>query len=328
MAQRAGIIVVTYNSRAFFPRLKAALEAQTAPYDLIVWDNASAPAQRPLAEDVPAGARLVQSEENLGFAVANNRAAAMLECEFIVLLNPDAFPELDWLAELIAAAERYPRAAAFGSTQIDAMDETRFDGLGDCYHAAGIPWRGGYGLARGDAAPREGETFSPCAAAALYRADAWRAAGGFDESFFCYCEDVDLGFRLRLAGHAVMQAPRAIVAHVGGGSSSKRSDFAVFYGTRNRLWTFVKDMPPALFWALLPAHAAMTCAFLCVSPFRGTGKATWRGVAAGLKGLPAIWRARRTLQRQRKTSLAALARALAWSPRAMLRRQPVIRDIA
>lgn len=324
MTVRAGIIVVTYNSRAFYPRLKASIEALKTPHRLIVIDNASAPDQRPSPPDLPAHAELIQSETNLGFAAGNNFAAGRLDTEFIVLLNPDAFPDPDWLAQLIGAADRHADGGAFGSTQIDAEHEDRFDGLGDCYHAAGVPWRGGYGATRG-APPEEGECFSPCAAAALYRAEAWRALGGFDERFFCYCEDVDLGFRLRLAGWRIFQIPDAIVRHVGGGSSGKRSDFAVFYGTRNRLWTFVKDMPGALFWLMLPAHIAVTALFLSVSPFRGTGPATWRGVGAGLKGLPEFLRARRETQKARKASIGVLARALAWSPVAMARRAPVIR---
>lgn len=321
---RAGVIVVTYNSRAYFARLKAAVEKLTTPHRLIVLDNASVDEQRPTPADLPAHATLIQSETNLGFAAGNNRAAETLDTEFIVLLNPDAFPDPDWLEKLIDAADRRPDAAAFGSTQIDAQDETRFDGLGDCYHAAGIPWRGGYGALRSKT-PAEGECFSPCAAAALYRREAWLAMGGFDERFFCYCEDVDLGFRLRLAGWKILQIPDAVVRHVGGGSSGKRSDFAVFYGTRNRLWTFVKDMPGYLFWLMLPAHIAITALFLAVSPFRGTGKATWRGVGAGLIGLPQAWRARRATQKKRKARISEIARILAWSPAAMARREPVIR---
>ncbi|GAM97921.1 glycosyltransferase [alpha proteobacterium U9-1i] len=323
MSARATIIVVTYNSRAHLPRLKATIEAQTAPHDLIVWDNGSRADQRPMPAELPANAVFVQSEENLGFAPANNRAAERATTEFVVLLNPDAFPEPDWLAQLIAAADAHSNAAAFGSTQWSAEDDALYDGLGDCYHAAGVPWRGGYGWRRDASPPLTGQVFSPCAAAALYRADVWRALGGFDERFFCYCEDVDLGFRMRLAGHDCLQIGAAKVAHVGGASSGKRSEFAVFYGTRNRLWTFVKNMPGALLLPLIFAHTGITLLFLAVSPFRGTGPATWRGVGAALKGLPAILASRRT--RPRKVKLGVLMRAFAWSPFALARRAPVVR---
>lgn len=225
---------------------------------------------------------------------------------------------------MLDAAARWPQAVAFGSTQISAEDAGRYDGLGDCYSIAGIPWRGGYGWPI-DTPAREGEVFSPCAAAALYRAEAWRAAGGFDESFVSYCEDVDLGFRLRLAGGRCVQAARAIVRHVGGGAGGGRSRYAVFHGTRNRLWTYVKNMPGPLLALTLPAHLAATLAFLAVSPFRGTGAATWAGIGAGLAGLGRVWRARRRQRAQRRASLGAIAAAVSWRPDALVRRAPVVR---
>ena len=318
------VVVVTFNSRAHFARLRATLEAQTRPFRLFVVDNASRAEERPAAADMPAGAEIMQMETNTGFAAGNNIAVRRSVAPFIALLNPDAFPEPDWLARLVAAAQTTPDAAAFGSTQISADDPAHFDGLGDCYHVAGIPWRGGYGWPVSVGA-RGGDTFSPCAAAALYRRSVWEKLGGFDERFFCYCEDVDLGFRIRLAGHRIVQVADAVVHHVGGASSGKRSDFAVYHGTRNRLWTFVKNMPGLAFWLFLPAHAAMTLCFLAISPFRGTGPATWRGVGDGLKGLGPILNARAEVQRARKAKTSALLAAMAWSPFAMLRRAPVLR---
>ena len=323
-ANAVDVVVVTFNSRAHFPRLRAALAAQTHPYRLTVIDNASRPDERPRASDMPEGAEIVQMETNTGFAAGNNFAVKRRDAPLIALLNPDAFPAPDWLERLVAAAEKNPAAAAFGSTQISADDPTHFDGLGDCYHVAGIPWRGGHGWPV-DTGVQGGDTFSPCAAAALYRREVWEALGGFDERFFCYCEDVDLGFRIRLAGHRIVQVADALVHHVGGASSGKRSDFAVYHGTRNRLWTFVKNMPAPAFWPLLPAHVAVTLCFLAISPFRGTGQATWRGVGDALTGLGPILRARAANQRARRAKTSALLAAMAWSPFAMVRRAPVLR---
>ncbi len=317
---RVAIITVTYNSRRHFARLKAALLAQTVPFALYVVDNASAPTERPRAADFPDGALIIQHEENTGFAAANNCAAALFDGAFIALLNPDAFPEPDWLAELLAAAARWPSAAAFGSTQISAAAPDCYDGLGDCYSAAGFPWRGGFGWPRSTPAV-EGETFSPCAAAALYRNQDWRAAGGFDERFVSYCEDVDLGFRLRLAGKICVQAAKAKVHHVGSASSGRRSDYAMFHGARNRLWTYVKNMPAPLLVLTLPAHVLGTLALLMAAPFTGAGLAAWRGVWAGLAGLGHALRARR----RPSATLAEIAGALTWRPDKLIRRAPGIR---
>lgn len=327
-APRASILIVSFNSRAHLPRVFESLERQTEQrFEILLLDNASPANARPAPEDIPARVRFTQSEQNLGFAAGNNRLAEQARAPFVILLNPDAFPEPDWLAHLLAAADANPRAGAIGCTQIADLTPDRYDGLGDNYHASGLNWRGGYNWPRSRIAPYPGETFSACGAAMLVRAEAWRALGGFDETYFCYCEDVDLCFRLRLRGWRVIQAPDAVVRHIGGASSGARSPFPIFHGTRNRTWTFVKNMPSWLFWVLAPAHIGAVCAFLAISPFRGTGPATWRGVGAALAGLGSIWRARQAEQRARTASVLDIARALTWSPLAVLQRRPVPRRI-
>lgn len=320
---RAVIAIVAYNSKTHWPRLKAALAAQTfRDFRVVVFDNASRAGERLTAGDMPANGALVQSETNLGFAAGNNRAFAGAEEPYLVCLNPDAFPEPEWLARLIALADAHGDAGAIGSLQVLAEDPRLLDGAGDCYWAGGLPYRALHRRVR-PAALRRGEAFSACAAAALYRASAFREAGGFDESFFCYCEDVDLGFRLRLNGWRVLQADDAIVAHVGGASSGPRSAFAIRHGARNRIWTFVKNMPAPLLVLLAGPHAALTLFILLWSLVRGSAGANWSGVFAGLAGLPRILAARAHVQSTRRASSAAIAAALTWSPLAVLTRKAV-----
>ncbi|MGE3143704.1 MAG: glycosyltransferase family 2 protein [Hyphomonadaceae bacterium] len=314
----ATIIIVSFNTRRFLARQMAALTAQTEQrFDLIVLDNASAPEERPRADELLARARLMQNERNLGFAGGVNSAVKGVRTPFIALLNPDAFPEPSWLAELLAAAERWPEAAAFGATQL--RDETPgvLDGAGDEYAAWGFPYRALYGK-RGPAPPYEEETFSVCAAAALYRREIFVRLGGFDGRFFCYCEDVDLGYRLRLAGSASVQAPRAVVRHVGGAAGG--GAFADFHGARNRLWTFVKNTPSPIFQALAPAHVLASLVLLALHAFDGRWRAQARGMWAGWRGLGPILRQRRALQAGRGASAHDIARALIWSIPAVARR--------
>lgn len=320
MVPAASILIVCFNSRAHFQRLKASLEAQTAPYALFVLDNASDADQRPRAEDFPAHAQIIQFETNLGFAAANNRLVEMAQTDLVALLNPDAFPAPDWLERLLNAARHHAEAAAFGSAQIMAKDETRWDGLGDCLHVLGPSWRGGHGVARDALPAREGESFSVCAAAALYRRDAWAAIGGFDESFFCFAEDLDLGFRLRLAGWRCVQIADAIVRHVGGASAS--SDFSTYHSARNGLWAYAKNMPAALYWPLLPAHSALIAAFYLRSFARADGRGHRRGIRDGLAALPRIWRMRGAIKRQVRTR--DVARVLTWSFSAIVARRAKI----
>ncbi|MBC7768858.1 MAG: glycosyltransferase family 2 protein [Phycisphaerales bacterium] len=327
LAPLATIIVVTHNSARWLPRLCAAVAAQTETrWRLVVFDNGSRAEERPRQIDLPPGASLIQCENNLGFAEANNLAASDADTPYLVFLNPDAFPEPGWLAALIATAKRFPVAGAIGSAQLRADAPGVFDGTGDVLHASGIAYRSSFGKTRA-APPPLGETFSACAAAMLVRREAFEAAGGFDARYFCYFEDVDLCFRLRLLGWRVLQSPDAVVAHVGGGVAGARSAFGDFHGARNRLWTFVKCMPPALLWPLLPVHLIASALVCSSAALRGRGFHAWRGMMAGFAGLGPIRASRRDVQRARIARTDEIARALAWSPEILLSRRPVIRPL-
>jgi N-acetylglucosaminyl-diphospho-decaprenol L-rhamnosyltransferase len=326
LAPLVTIIVVTYNSRQWLARQRVALDTQRERrWRLLVVDNASRGEERPEPSDLPVNAQLIQSERNLGFAGANNLAAKLAATPFLAFLNPDAFPEPDWLSRLIDLAERLPGAGAVGSRQLSADDPDLLDGVGDVMHASGIAYRSGYRQRR--PTPALSEAFSTCAAAMLVRRDAFESIGGFDDRYFCYFEDVDLGFRLRLKGYRIVQCPDAVAFHVGGGSAGTRSPFAEFHGARNRLWTFVKCMPSALFWPLLPAHLAASVMLSLVAVARGRGPHACRGLLSGALNLGPIWQSRRELQRTRRASVGDIATALAWSPDVFFTRRPVHRDV-
>jgi GT2 family glycosyltransferase len=255
---------------------------------------------------------LVQ-DQNTGFARGNNLAiaAASSEPEWIVLLNPDAFPEPRWLEELLAAAHRNPGFDAFGSKLVVAADPGVLDGAGDVYHVSGLVWRMGHGAPVVSLPEQAREVFSPCAAAAMYRRSALLEVGGFDEDYFCYVEDVDLGFRLRLAGFRCLYVPLSVAHHVGSGTTGgQHSSFAVYHGHRNLVWTYVKDMPGMLFWVFLPLHLAMNLVALVVFIVRGLGGVMFRAKRDALMGIPRMWRKRRQVQRKRVVSWRAILRVL------------------
>jgi GT2 family glycosyltransferase len=324
------VIVVAYNAGRHLAACIASLQRQRwTDFEAIIVDNGSADGSIKALGPLPVPFRLLPLGANLGFAAANNRGAAASRSPWIALLNPDAVAAPDWLERLMAAARRHPEFVMFGSTQIQLADETRWDGLGDVYHASGIPWRGGFGQRVTGAAP-EGEVFGPCAAAALYRRDAFEAAGGFDERFFCYVEDVDLAFRLRLQGHRALQVGSAVVRHAGSATTGRSSDFTLFHGWRNRSWAFVKNMPGPLFWPLLPLHVATLAGMLLLALLPGSrnrASSCWRGLRAAVAGLGPIWRSRREIQRRRRSPVARIAGAMSWSPLALLTRRAMLRPL-
>ena len=313
------VIVVAFNGREQLARCLAAVGAQmVTPRRLIVVDNGSTDAitgvTQHLGESAPflvGRTTLISTGQNLGFATANNRAIAMCDTEFVALLNPDAFPHPDWLEKLLAAAERHPEVAAFGSRQMIDGQPGIVDGTGDVYHMSGLSWRKGHGQPLRDEDLVEREIFAPCAAGALYRRSALLEVGGFDERFFCYFEDVDLGFRLRLAGYKAIYVPDAVVDHVGGASSGgKRSDFAVYHGHRNLVWCFLKNMPNPLVFLLLPAHFAQSIFAAMVFLASGQGQVFAKAKWHAAKKVPEFWKARQTIQQSRRVSWWAIWKSL------------------
>ncbi len=282
------------------------------PHEIIVVDNASSDGSLDLIRRLPS-VHLLAQHENLGFARGNNLAiqASAGESEWIALINPDAFPDPNWLEALLSTAQGNPAYDVFGSKLVKADDLAVLDGVGDVYHMSGLVWGERHGIPQqeGDFVARE--IFSPCAASALYRRQALVDAGGFDEDYFCYVEDVDLGFRLRLAGHKAMYVPDAVVHHVGSATTGgKHSDFSVYHGHRNLVWTFVKNMPGILFWLLLPLHVAMNLVTLVVFALRGQGRVILRAKWDAIKGLPKMWRKRQTIQSTRIATVREIWRYL------------------
>ena len=307
------IIIVNWNSWLLLDQCLQALVRQTRQdFKVVVVDNASTQAMPENFLERHAGIEFMWSDRNLGFAAANNWAIrGKQDMEWIALLNPDAFPEPDWLAQLMEATQRHPDYAAFGSRQLIAGSESMLDGDGDVYHISGLVWREGHGKAAASAAREAREIFAPCAAAAMYRRAALVDAGGFDEDFFCYVEDVDLGFRLRLIGCRSLLVPDAIVRHVGSATSGgQQSDFAVYHGHRNLVWCYVKNMPPALFWPLLPLHLAMNLAAIVAYTLRGQARIILKAKRDALYGLPMAWRKRKHIQANRTASYAEIWRSM------------------
>jgi N-acetylglucosaminyl-diphospho-decaprenol L-rhamnosyltransferase len=324
-APSVSVVVVVYESGPTLADCLAALRAQTfRDYEVILVDNASSDRSGQAAAKADPAIRLIENAHNLGFAAAVNQGARTAQGRWLALLNPDAFAEPDWLERLVAATEANPGVGCFTSRQLMAEDPTKLDGLGDVMALAGYPFRGGY-THPNPGVLEPGWVFSACGGAMLIARELFLRVGGFDERLFCYCEDVDLGYRLRLIGEPTLLVPDAIVRHVGSASSGgRRSDFAVFHGTRNRFWVFVKDTPPVLFWLTLPLHVLATLVLFARHATRGEVVTPIRGLAAGIRHIGVALEARREAQATRTVGSWAIARAMTWNPFDLLLRRSFI----
>ncbi len=310
LTDKVSVVIVNWNGARFLERCLQALMAQTVnPHEIILVDNASSDGSLEIVRQFPS-VKLIALNQNTGFARGNNLAinAASGESEWIALINPDAFAEANWLEELLLAARQNPAFDVFGSKLLNAANPSILDGAGDAYHVSGLAWRTGHGAPVSAVTDIAREIFSPCAAAALYRRTALLKLGGFDEDFFCYLEDVDLGFRLRLAGFRCLYAPCSVVHHVGSGTTGGQdSEFSMYHGHRNLVWTYVKDMPGLLFWVFLPLHLMLSLLSIVWFVLRhGRGKTIYQAKRDALLGMPKMWLKRQQIQQARTVTVGEI----------------------
>jgi GT2 family glycosyltransferase len=298
------VILLVWNNTEHLLKCLAFLQEQTyEDFEIILLDNGSLDLTylNRMSEKYAGMAITVEKlATNRGFAAANNIGARLARGKWLALLNADAFSEPDWLEKLLHAAKGNPEYIFFASRQIQATSPDLLDGVGDAYHITGLAWRRHYNQLERAYGHQTVEVFSACPTAALYSREEFLKVGGFDEDYFSYFEDVDLGFRLRLNGGKCLYVPDAVVHHVGSASTGKRSDFSVYYGYRNMIWTYVKNMPSPYFWLFLPLHISAVFFFALHYTLRGQGGAIWRAIFDAIRGLPKTLAKRKTIQKNMK----------------------------
>lgn len=301
------VVIVNWNGESFLDNCLSALYSQTVmPHEVILVDNASSDNSLEVVKKFPQ-VRLLEQSANVGFARGNNLAimTSSEDSEWIALLNPDAFVDPGWLAALLLAAQEHPDFDMFASKLLNAGTPRLLDGVGDSCSISGRVRRIGHNELSVDFPGEVKEVFSACAAAAMYRRSLLINSGGFDEDFFCYTEDVDLGFRLRLTGSRCLYIPQSVAYHVGSGTTDgQHGNFATYHGHRNLVWVFVKNMPGILFWLFLPLHIVLNFYALLLLGLRGQGRLALSAKLDAVRGLPKMWRKRVQIQRRRVVPIA------------------------
>jgi GT2 family glycosyltransferase len=310
--ERVAVVIVNANGGLWLGKALDHLARQTVkPARAIVVDNASTDGSVDGLEDRHSFVEIIRLDRNVGFGAANNIGVqAAADCTWIALLNPDAFPEPSWLETLLEAAHSEPNYSFFASRLLLADDPRKLDGTGDVYHVSGLAFRRDHGRTVESVTRPRAEVFAPCAAAAMYKRSAFVEAGGFDERYFAYLEDLDLAFRLRLAGHRCLYVPESTVLHVGSPSTGRTSDFTVFHAQRNMVWTYAKNMPTPLVWLYLPEHLLVNLVALAAYSLRGQGRVVWRAKREAVRVLPRMLGERRRRQAQRHADAWQLRRLM------------------
>lgn len=310
------VLIVNYNAGELLQSAINSLKNQTfKDFELVLVDNNSSDSSiDDLDLDGVPQVRVLREKENHGFARGNNLGAREAQGKWLALLNPDAVADKDWLSEIRQATQRHEDCRVFACGQISMDEPELLDGAGDAYFAFGIPWRGGFEHPVSALPDEDSQCFSPCGASAVYERDLFLSLGGFDERFFCYCEDVDLGMRLQMSAEKCVFLPDAIVHHKGSATSGRYSYFTMYHGFRNRTWAYLKNMPLAVLLLTLPGHIAL----MIYIYLRNMGHADLKGMRKGMwHGLKDGWSLRWQNDYKVKPSRKAtwnLMRSMAWNP--------------
>ena len=318
------VVVVNWNRRELLRACLASLARQTAPdFETIVVDNGSTDGSPDLAER-EFSARVIRNSENRGFCAANNQGIAAARGDFIALLNNDAEAVPEWLSELHRVCSGRPDVGMAASKVLVWEDPRRIDKVGHLIFPDGQNRGRGSGALDTGQFDREEEVAWPDGCAAMYRKSMLDSIGGFDEDFFAYGDDAELGLRARIAGWQCLYAPRAIVRHHRGSTLGKDSARRLELIERNRVLLALKLFPAGLL-LLNPFYFALRLAAGAVLAGRASGDtahfpgfrgklamagALLRGDLAALRLAPRILAKRREIDRLRKLTPAELRQLL------------------
>lgn len=244
-----------------------ALESQTFErFEVVVVDNSGANR----VEAHSARVRVIANATNVGFGRAINQGIQQSTTPYIAALNDDAEADPQWLEKLVCAAEARPPAGMF-APEVRLAGSGMLDSAGMLIAADGSSKQRGHGEAPEKFAKVK-DALCPSGSAALYRRKMLDEIGLFDETFFLYCEDTDLGLRARRAGWECAYVPGAIVEHRYSHSAGRASPLKAYYVERNRLYTAIKNLPVSML-VRAPFYAAARYWWHLASLLQGQGKA-------------------------------------------------------
>jgi GT2 family glycosyltransferase len=239
------VLIVTWNRAELLESCLRSLDRQTwRDFEVVVVDNDSQDGTKELlAEQFVGKVKVVTNSANLGFAGGVNAGLRVAAGEWIALLNNDATAKQDWLETLAQATAENPDVDMFASRILTKDRPDVIDNTGLLMYPDGIcRGRGRNEVDRGQF-DTPGEVLFPSGCAGVYRHSMLLEQGGMDESFFCYCDDSDLGLACRIAGHRCLYVPSAIVYHAYSGSAGAYSELKAYLVERNRIWLVAKNFP-------------------------------------------------------------------------------------
>jgi GT2 family glycosyltransferase len=306
------VVIPNWNGMHCLPACLSSLKKQSLrDFEIIVVDNGSSDNSVHFITNEYPSVKLIKLPVNSGFAAACNLGIRNAYGKYVAVLNNDTEVMPEWLESLISAASRDEKIGMVASKILLDLETREIDSAGMLIYPDGIgKQRGRWEIDNGQF-DQEQEVLFPSACAALYDMGMLHEIGLFDEEFFAYCEDTDIGLRGRLAGWKAVFAPKAVVYHKYSVTSGRYSSFKAFQIERNRIWVGIKNFP--LTWVLMmPYNTMKRYFFQLFGIFLSKGSASRfkqshssidiiatiiKSYISALKGLPLMLRKRKTVRR-------------------------------
>jgi GT2 family glycosyltransferase len=239
------VIIVNWNRKDYLEECLPTLINQSfKDFEIILVDNGSSDDSVSfINQHYNYAVRLIQLPVNKGFAGGNNVGIKAARGEYIALLNNDTEVEKEWLYNLVNCMQSDDRIGMVGSRVLNYYRRKEIDNTGHLMYPDGL--NRGRGRLEEDRGQFDTNTniLFPSGCAALYRKMIFDASGGFDETFFAYGDDADIGLFGNYIGYRAVYCPQAVVYHKYSGTAGSYSLDKMFYVERNRIWLLVKYFP-------------------------------------------------------------------------------------
>jgi len=310
------VVVLNWNGQQVVEKCLKSLQEQTYdPLELIVVDNASTDGSAELVKKGFSDVKVIVNKTNLGFGGGNNVGIQASQGRYIMMLNNDTRLDPHCIEELRRCIEENDRYGACASKILLEYEDNLIDAAGIVICPDGLSIGRGR-LEKGDQYNEEAEVFFASDCACLYRREMLEDIGLYDEDFFAYADETDMGWRAQLAGWKCIYNPKAIVYHFHSASAGTYSPFKAYLVERNRIWVAIKSFPLPLlifgqlytFWRyLLQAYGAFSgkgAAGRFTSDFSKMEliKILIKVYFSLWKQLPLMLRKRRVIQKKRQIS--------------------------
>lgn len=260
---RVAVVILNWNGRSFLEKFLQSVIDNSPEAVVYVADNASTDGSADYVRNNFSTVKLIENNENCGYAGGYNKALASLKEEYLVLLNSDVEVSDSWLTPMMLLLDSDVKIAACQPKILKYADKSQFEyagAAGGFIDAFGFPFCRGrlFDTVEKDTGQYNSirEVFWATGACLFVRNSTYKSLGGLDEDFFAHMEEIDFCWRTKRAGYKIMVQPESVVYHVGGGTLSHSNPLKTFLNFRNGLELLAKNLPkgaviPRIFTRLL-----------------------------------------------------------------------------